>query len=189
MKKLALHWQVIIGLILGTIYAFFAVKLGWNQFTLDYIMPFGTIFISLLKLIAVPLVLFSVISGIISLKDVTKLGRIGIKTLSIYLITTMFAVSLGLVLVNIIQPGKRVSDSMRMENRVEYELWRDATPGVMDLDEICLSCDEANKELIDRVRAKSGQPANAWVEDKLKKADVQKGTGPLQPLVDIVPTT
>jgi Na+/H+-dicarboxylate symporter len=188
MKKLALHWQVIIGLILGTIYAFFAVKLGWNQFTLDYIMPFGTIFISLLKLIAVPLVLFSVISGIISLKDVTKLGRIGIKTLSIYLITTMFAVSLGLVLVNIIQPGKRVADSMRMENRVEYELWRDATPGVMDLDEICLSCDEANKELIDRVRAKSGQPANAWVEDKLKKADVQKGTGPLQPLVDIVPT-
>ena len=110
MKKLALHWQVIIGLILGTIYAFFAVKLGWNQFTLDYIMPFGTIFISLLKLIAVPLVLFSVISGIISLKDVTKLGRIGIKTLSIYLITTMFAVSLGLVLVNIIQPGKRVAD-------------------------------------------------------------------------------
>ena len=95
MKKIPLHWQVIIGLILGTIYAFFAVKFGWNKFTLDYINPFGDIFINLLKMIAVPLVLFSVISGIISLKDVTKLGRMGAKTLAIYLITTLFALGIA----------------------------------------------------------------------------------------------
>ena len=163
MKKLALHWQVIIGLILGTIYAYFAIRLGWTQFTLDYIKPFGDIFINLLKMIAVPLVLFSVISGIISLQDITKLGRMGIKTLSMYLITTMFAVSLGLLLVNLIQPGNKVAESMRIENRIDYELWKDATPGVIDLDDICLTCDEANAELIEKVKAKSGEPVNDWV--------------------------
>ncbi|MBL4752920.1 MAG: dicarboxylate/amino acid:cation symporter [Flavobacteriales bacterium] len=188
MKKLALHWQVIIGLILGTIYAFFSVKLGWNQFTLDYIKPFGDIFINLLKMIAVPLVLFSVISGISSLKDVTKLGRMGLKTVGIYLITTLFAVSLGLVLVNLIKPGEMVDQDMRIENRIEYELWRDATPGITVLDDICLSCDEANAELVALVIAKSGEPVNEWVEDKMQKRESQKSAGPLQPLVDVVPS-
>jgi len=55
MTKLALHWQVIIGLILGVAYAWLSVTLGWNEFTLNYIQPFGDIFINLLKLIAVPL--------------------------------------------------------------------------------------------------------------------------------------
>ena len=64
MKGLALHWQVIIGLIVGMVYAWMSVTFGWNQFTLDYITPFGDIFINLLKLIAVPLVLFSIISGV-----------------------------------------------------------------------------------------------------------------------------
>jgi Na+/H+-dicarboxylate symporter len=57
-KKVALHWQVIIGLILGVVYAFFSVQYDWNAFTLAFINPFGDIFINLLKLIAVPLVLF-----------------------------------------------------------------------------------------------------------------------------------
>ncbi|PCH85677.1 MAG: dicarboxylate/amino acid:cation symporter [Flavobacteriales bacterium] len=188
MKKLALHWQVIIGLILGTIYAFFAVKFGWNRFTLDYIKPFGDIFINLLKMIAVPLVLFSVISGIISLKDVTKLGRMGIKTLAIYLITTLFAISLGLVLVNLLKPGEMVDEAMRIENRIEYELWKDANPNVIDLDDICLSCDEANANIVERVKAKSGEPVNEWVEDKMNKRASQKSSGPLQPLVDVVPS-
>lgn len=187
MKKLPLHWQVIIGLILGTVYAFLSVKFGWNQFTLDYIKPFGDIFINLLKLIAVPLVLFSVISGIASLKDITKLGRMGVKTLGIYLITTMFSVSLGLALVNMIKPGEKIDDKLRVENRIDYELWRDANPQVVDLDDICLSCDEENVALVAKVKAKTGE-TNTWVADKLNKAENQKKTGPLQPLVDVVPS-
>ena len=101
-KNLALHWQVIIGLVLGGVYAWFAVANNWIHFTMDYINPFGNIFINLLKMIAVPLVLFSIISGIISLKDITQLGRMGIKTLCLYLVTTLFSVSLGLVYVNIV---------------------------------------------------------------------------------------
>ena len=188
MKKLPLHWQVIIGLILGTVYAFLSVNFGWNQFTLDYIKPFGDIFINILKMIAVPLVLFSVISGIISLKDVTKLGRLGIKTLSIYLVTTMFAVTVGLALVNLAKPGELVDEGLRIENRIDYELWKKDNPNVMDLDDICLSCDPDNADLVARVLAKSGQPVNDWVQDKMDKSEAQKKTGPLQPLVDVVPS-
>ncbi|MGY8918192.1 MAG: cation:dicarboxylate symporter family transporter, partial [Flavobacteriales bacterium] len=89
-KGLALHWKVIIGLILGVVYAWMSVRFGWNEFTLNWIQPFGDIFINLLKLIAVPLVLFSIISGVASLGDMRKLGRMGVKTLAIYLTTTMF---------------------------------------------------------------------------------------------------
>ena len=76
-----------------------SVEFGWNEFTLNWIQPFGDIFINLLKLIAVPLVLFSIISGVASLGDIKKLGRMGVKTLAIYLSTTMFAVIVGLALV------------------------------------------------------------------------------------------
>ena len=76
MKKIPLHLQVIIALILGTFYALLSVNMGWNDFTLDFIDPFGKIFINVLKLIAVPLVLFSIISGVAALKDISKLGKI-----------------------------------------------------------------------------------------------------------------
>ncbi|PCJ82939.1 MAG: dicarboxylate/amino acid:cation symporter [Flavobacteriales bacterium] len=188
MKKTPLHTQVIIGLILGTVYAFFAVKFDWVRFTIDYINPFGDIFINLLKLIAVPLVLFSIISGVISLQDVSKLGRMGLKTLAAYLLTTMFAVSLGLLLVNIFKPGEKVNDTLRKENRISYELWRDANPNVQRLDDICLSCDEANKQLVEQVVQRSDELSNDWVADKLNKADNKKKSGPLQALVDVVPS-
>ena len=122
-KCLALHWQVIIGLILGVAYAWMSIKFGWNEFTLDWIQPIGDIFINLLKLIAVPLVLFSIIRGVASLGDIKKLGRIGIKTLGIYLATTMFAVIVGLALVNIFQPGAKASQELKVKNRISYELW------------------------------------------------------------------
>ncbi|HIK66339.1 MAG TPA: dicarboxylate/amino acid:cation symporter, partial [Flavobacteriales bacterium] len=99
-KGLAMHWQVIIGLLLGIVYAWMSIQFGWNEFTINWIQPFGDIFINLLKLIAVPLVLFSIISGVASLGDMRKLGRMGIKTLALYLTTTMFAVIVGLTLVN-----------------------------------------------------------------------------------------
>ena len=108
MKKIALHWKIIIGLVLGIIWALISSQLGWSQFTIDWIAPFGKIFINLLKLIAVPLVLFSIISGVANLGDPASLGRMGGKTLLAYLVTTVLAVGMGLFLVNLIGLGKLV---------------------------------------------------------------------------------
>lgn len=189
MKKIPLHIKVIIGLVLGAVYAFMSVNFGWNNFTLNYIKPFGDIFINILKLIAVPLVLFSIITGVASLKDIKKLGRMGAKTLGLYLITTVIAVTVGLLVVNIAKPGEKVSDDIRKEFRISYELWQKSTPGVQKLDDICLSCLPENKDLVNKVREKEGKEAsNEWVADKLNKAKNAKNDGPLQPLVDVVPS-
>ncbi|WP_445664822.1 dicarboxylate/amino acid:cation symporter [Fodinibius sp. AD559] len=100
-----LHWQIIIGLGLGLIWGLVASVGGFSGFTVDYIQPFGTIFINLLKLIAVPLILASLIVGVTSLNDIAKLSRMGGKTIGIYLVTTMLAITIGLTVVNVIQPG------------------------------------------------------------------------------------
>ncbi len=92
-------------MILGILWGLFSSVLGFNEFTSDYIRPFGTIFINLLKLIAVPLVLASLVVGVASLNDITKLSRMGGKTVAIYMVTTVFAISIGLSVVNIMQPG------------------------------------------------------------------------------------
>ena len=84
MKKLALHWKILIGLLFGVFWAIISSIFGWSEFTLNWIDPFGTIFLNLLKLVAVPLVLFSIIKGISDLSDITKLGRLGPKTIFIY---------------------------------------------------------------------------------------------------------
>ncbi|MEM9895504.1 MAG: dicarboxylate/amino acid:cation symporter [Bacteroidota bacterium] len=189
MKKIPLHIKVIIGLVVGAVYAFFSVKFGWNQFTLDYIKPFGDIFINILKLIAVPLVLFSIITGVASLRDIKKLGRMGFKTLVTYLVTTLIAVVVGLLVVNVYKPGSRVAEETRKEFRISYELWQKNTPGVPKLDAISLSDDPNNQSLVNRVLEKQGkEKRNDWVEDKLTKAAGAKNQGPLQPLVDIVPS-
>ena len=96
MKKLPLHVKIIIGLVLGIGYAFVSSALGWNQFTINWIDPFGQIFIRLLKFIAVPLVMFSIIDGVSNLNDTSSLGRLGIKTLALYLITTVSSITVGL---------------------------------------------------------------------------------------------
>ncbi len=187
MKRIALHWQVIIALILGLFFSFLAVKFGWNEFTLHYIDPFGEIFINILKLIAVPLVLFSIISGIINLKDVGKLGKLGVKTLAIYVITTMTSVSIGLLLVNAWQPGAQANEDTRLEKRIEYELWMRES-GAQILDDICESCKEENVAVLNKVKDRvQAEGSNEWVEDKIKKAKETKDQGPLQPLVDVVP--
>src|SRR5690606_27279173 len=83
------------------------------DFTLDYIKPIGTVFINALKMIAVPLVLASLIVGVSNLGDISKLSRIGSKTIITYLITTILAVSVGLIMVNIFQPGKALPQETR----------------------------------------------------------------------------
>lgn len=188
MKRIALHWQVIIGLITGAIYAWLSVKFGWNEFTLDYIKPFGDIFVNLLKLIAVPLVLFSIIVGVTSLGDIKKLGRMGLKTLGTYVLTTFMAVLIGLALVNLIKPGAAVSESLRESNRVRYELWR-TNNDIERLDDIDFLNDPARAALVEQVRKDLSieESESATLEDKLAKAKKTKEDGPLQPLVDVIP--
>ncbi|HIA94628.1 MAG TPA: dicarboxylate/amino acid:cation symporter [Candidatus Marinimicrobia bacterium] len=149
MKKLALHWQIIIGLALGLVYGIVAASNGWGSFTSDWIAPFGTIFMSLLKLIAVPLVLSSLITGVASLSDLKKLSRIGGKTIAIYVGTTAVAVTIGLISVNMLEPGDKVPDQMKEKLQETYEA--DASS-----------------------RAGSAQKI--------------KDRGPLQPIVDMVPS-
>ncbi len=184
-KGLAMHWQVIIGLLLGIVYAWMSIQFGWTEFTMNWIQPFGDIFINLLKLIAVPLVLFSIISGVASLGDMRKLGRMGIKTLALYLTTTMFAVIVGLTLVNVFKPGDHASDTLREANRIRYELWRDAND-IVRLDEINFTQNPELEEMVATIKGESTEH-NEWVNDKLTKADKTKTSGPLQPLVDVVP--
>ena len=185
-KNLALHWQVIIGLVLGGVYAWFAVTNNWIHFTMDYINPFGNIFINLLKMIAVPLVLFSIISGIISLKDITQLGRMGIKTLCLYLLTTLFSVSLGLVYVNIVKPGENQSLEIRTEKRIEYEIWLSENPHVERVDDINFLSDSYFSEKIVEVRARiKGEEITGWVADKVNKRAKEKTKGPLSALEDV----
>ena len=109
MKKLPLHWKIIIGMILGLGGGLIAIRFdGGTDFVIDWIKPFGTIFINLLKLLAVPLIITSLIKGIADLSDISKFSKIGVRTLIIYLITTIVAVIIGLSLVNIIQPGNGI---------------------------------------------------------------------------------
>ena len=119
--KLELHWKIIIGLVLGLMFGVLAAAQGWSNFTADWIAPFGKIFISLLKLIAVPLVLSSLITGVASLSDLKKLSRIGGKTITIYITTTAIAVTIGLVAVNILQPGDTVPEEMKVKLQETYQ--------------------------------------------------------------------
>lgn len=144
-----LHWQIVIGLVLGLVYGVFAAAAGWTDFTSDWIAPFGTIFLNLLQFIAVPLILASLIVGIASLGDLEKLSRIGGKTIGIYLVTTVIALVLGLTLVNTLQPGASVPDEMSTELREKYE---------------------------------------GDVGESMEMAEEARDRGPLQPLVDMVPS-
>ncbi|OAB77951.1 dicarboxylate/amino acid:cation symporter [Cochleicola gelatinilyticus] len=187
MKKLALHWQIIIGLVLGIIWALLSSTLGWTNFTINWIAPFGTIFINLLKLIAVPLVLFSVISGVANIGDPASLGRMGGKTLLAYLLTTVLAVSLGLALVNVIKPGALVDEDSRIDNRISYEIWAN-DQGYEIKDGINYLQEPEFFERAQRITDLSkGELKDAAVNEKMQTANQTKDAGPLQPLVDIVP--
>jgi len=148
-RKFPLHWQIIIGLFLGLLYGLLAANSGWQDFTSDWIAPWGYIFINMLKMIAVPLVLVSLINGISGLKSIAQLSSMGGKTIGIYLITTVIAVTVGLVAVNAIQPGKSFSEEIRQEMVKQND---------------------------------------AKVKSTEEKAMAQKESGPLQFLVDMVPS-
>ncbi len=150
MKKLALHWQILIGMVLGVTFGFLMTNFEWGKSLVqDWVKPFGAIFINSLKLIAVPLILASLIKGVSDLKDISKLSKMGGKTILIYVTTTVIAVSIGLVLVNIIRPGDSISEKTRQDLVANYT---DTTQKYKDA------------------------------------AKNQKESGPLQALVDLVPS-
>jgi Na+/H+-dicarboxylate symporter len=152
MKKIELHWQILIGMVLGIAFGFAMTQVHWGkEFVADWIEPFGTIFVNLLKLIAVPLILASLIKGISDLKDIAKFRNMGLRTVLIYIATTVIAITVGLLLVNLFEPGKGIS-----------------------------------KETIDNLSAT--YEGNSNIQGKLATAAAQKDAGPLQALVDMVPS-
>ena len=150
MKKLALHWQIILGMVLGVLFGLILLNFeGGKSFIINWIKPFGTIFINSLKLIAVPLILASLIKGVSDLKDLSKLSSMGGITISTYIFTTLMAVSIGLIAVNIVEPGEYITE-------------------------------ETREQLVSAYSTNANQ--------KIEAANNQKNLGPLQPLVDIVPS-
>ena len=116
MKKLALHWRILLGMLLGVVFALVMTNFDFGKgFISDWIKPFGTIFINSLKLIAIPLILAALIKGVSDLKDISKLSKMGGRTIGTYIVTTVIAVSIGLVLVNLVKPGESISDTTRTE--------------------------------------------------------------------------
>ncbi len=121
-----LHWQIIIGLVLGVLYGIGAASSGLSGFTTDWIAPLGTIFVNLLRLIAVPLIVSSLVVGVASLSDLSKLSRIGGKTIAIYIGTTFIAITIGLFLVNTLQPGKALPQELSQSLQDSYQVQVDA---------------------------------------------------------------
>ncbi|MCB9425529.1 MAG: dicarboxylate/amino acid:cation symporter [Flavobacteriales bacterium] len=148
--KLALHWKIIIGMLLGVVAALMVLPLeGGKAFIIDWIKPFGNIFISTLKLIAVPLIIASLIKGISDLKDTSSLSKMGSLTITIYIITTVVAVCIGLGVANVIKPGHYITEKTRNNLLANYI---------------------------------------GSVDSKIKSAESQKESGPLQALEDMVPS-
>ena len=188
-KKIALHFQILIGLFFGTLWAMLSAYMGWSSFTADWIAPWGDIFINSLKLVAVPLVLFSIMQGITSLSDTNSLGRLGVKTIAIYIVTTMTAISVGLTFVNIVKPGELVSEDQRITNRISYELWVDATPSVEKLDGKSYSTDPAYAQYMSDAQQKlTEESTEGTMANKFQSTKTHKEDGPLKMLVDVVPS-
>ena len=121
MKKLALYWQILIGMLLGVFLGLILSQFEWgSQFVQNWIKPFGNIFINSLKLIAIPLILGSLIKGVSDLKDISQLSTMGLKTITLYILTTFVAVTVGLMIVNIIAPGQHISEDTRTELISKY---------------------------------------------------------------------
>ena len=121
MKKMALHWKILLGMVLGVLVGVLMTTIdGGKEIIQDWVKPFGRIFINVLKMIAIPLILAALIKGVSDLKDISKLSKMGGRTITIYIVTTVIAVSIGLLLVNIIKPGNSITETTRIEMVENY---------------------------------------------------------------------
>ena len=114
MKKLALHWQILIGMTAGVALGLLCSNIdGGSAFIKNWVKPFGPIFINLLKMVAIPLIIASLIKGVSDLRDMAKLSKIGSRTMGLYIVTTMIATGIGLLLAIVINPGGGISAETR----------------------------------------------------------------------------
>lgn len=120
MKKFPLHIQIIAGILLGLAFGVLAINTGLAGFTSDFIKPFGTIFVNLLKMVAVPMIVTSLIVGVTSLKDVSKLSRMGGKAIGIFVGTTICAITIGVILANIFRPGDGIPPETKAKLMASY---------------------------------------------------------------------
>jgi Na+/H+-dicarboxylate symporter len=167
-KKMALHWKILIGMLLGVVFSLVLLSTSWGAsmttykvggedidtsraalFVQNWIKPFGNMFINALKLIAVPLILASLIKGVSDLKDISKLSKMGLRTILTYVATTVIAVTIGLVVVNLVNPGKSITEDTRNDLIESYSGDADST---------------------------------------IKNAEAQKESGPLRALEDLIPS-
>ncbi|RLD49770.1 MAG: dicarboxylate/amino acid:cation symporter, partial [Bacteroidetes bacterium] len=99
MKKIQLHWQILIALFLGVLYGLYFPDY------IDYVSWMGDLFLRALRMVIVPLILSSIISGVANIGTAENLGRLGLKTMGYYVITSTIAILTGLFFVNLFQPG------------------------------------------------------------------------------------
>ena len=103
-----LHWQIFLSMIIGLVVG---STINTNSYIYSILITFGVIFIKLLKMITIPLIFTSILTGITSINNFKQLGRIGLKTISYYLLTSLFAIIIGLGLTNALKPGNSFSHS------------------------------------------------------------------------------
>jgi proton glutamate symport protein len=179
LKKLPLHVKILLGMFLGLLFG--ALMIFWQgtdpevltlkesnhddakiqkidstiyygkEFVINWIKPIGTIFINLLKLIAIPLIVASLVKGVSDLKDISKFKKIGGRSILIYIGTTIIAICIGLAVVNIVKPGEGIS-----------------------------------QETIDKMM--ENYEGNSSISDKFVEANRQQSSGPLQFMVEMVPS-
>ncbi len=119
-KQLELYWKIIIGMLVGILWGITAISTGLHEFNQNWIEPWGTIFLNMLRLIAIPLIFVSLVKGMGSLTDISKLSRIGLKTIGFFMISTVVAITIGLIIVNIAKPGHAFPESTRAEMQEQY---------------------------------------------------------------------
>jgi len=127
MRNIPLHWKILLGMVVGVVFGLIMNQVhGGADFVGDWIKPFGTIFINALKLIAMPLILASLIKGVSDLKDLSRLSAMGGRTIGTYIVTTVIAVSIGLLVVNLMGPGRTITEETRTELLAAYSSDADA---------------------------------------------------------------
>lgn len=145
--KFPLYLKIIIGMLLGVLFGLFAVWLGLDKFTNDWIKPWGLIFLNLLKMVAVPLVFVSLVKGIGGLSNIKQLSRIGFKTLGFYIMTTVISICIGVTFVSLIRPG----DSFPKEK--SQELLHQYSQNVAEKESLAVGVEEDSplKMIVDMV--------------------------------------
>lgn len=123
--RLPMHIKIMLGIGAGTLVGLLAARWGCSSFVLTWLKPLGIVFVNLLKLLAVPLVLVSLVDGVTGLRDLRKLSSMGGRTLLIFLCTTVLAVSLGLGVVNIVRPGDYLSTERREDLKARFSTQTD----------------------------------------------------------------